>query len=274
MNIDKYLYEIIDDYKHAESEREKTEIFNDFCQSLWSCKNKRRTYMKTIRFKVRNDLLQTEIGQIFNTWSEVEYKGYKATTQDADWCNIIRQKINNLYTRYFDDEVILNRDYMELLKTSKTLYYRWIDGDVFDAEELTSILENAFYKAEELKSTYKKQKIKLSWSEYKDIIEGFLLKMFNNCQLIEDYENGNKLVTIYDFFTEDNFYVKYICNSLEGEMLKWQKKKHKVRDHQKYKHCKECGVLIEKTGRNTQYCIKCKEIKRKETKRNWWNKNH
>lgn len=225
---------------------------------------------------MRNDLLQTEIGQIFNTWSEVEYKGYKATTQDADWCNIIRQKINNLYTRYFDNEVILNKDYIGLLKTSKAMYYRWIDGDVFNAEELTSILEDAFYKAEELKKIYQKQKIELSWNEYKDIIEGFLLKMFNNCQLIEDYEAGNKLVTIYDFFTEDNFYVKYICNSLEGEMLNYQKEKAGLKRgrNKSYKHCKECGVLIEKTGKNTQYCIKCKETKRRETKRNWWNKTH
>ena len=105
MNIDKYLYEIIDDYKNADSEEEKTEIFKDFCSSIWGSKNKRRTYTKTIKFKVRSDLLESEIGQIFNTWSEVSYTGYKAMTKDTDWCSLIRQKINNLYTRYFDEEV-------------------------------------------------------------------------------------------------------------------------------------------------------------------------
>ena len=59
MNIDKYLYEIIDDYKTADSEEEKAEIFKDFCSSIWSSKNKRRVYTKTIKFRVINDLLNT-----------------------------------------------------------------------------------------------------------------------------------------------------------------------------------------------------------------------
>ena len=73
-------------------------------------------------------MLDSEIGQIFNTWSVVEYTGYKAMTNDTDWCSLIRQKINNLYTRYFDEEVILKKDYMNLLKTPYNLYYRWIKG--------------------------------------------------------------------------------------------------------------------------------------------------
>ena len=85
IDIDRYLYEIIDDYKHAESNEDKIEIFNDFCSFIWSNKNKRRLYTKQIKFKVRDDLLETDIGQIFNTWSEVEYTGYKVMTKDNDW---------------------------------------------------------------------------------------------------------------------------------------------------------------------------------------------
>ena len=275
MNIDKYLYEIIDDYKGTISEEEKSEIFKDFCSSIWSNKNKRRTYTKTIRFKVRDDLLNTEIGQIFNVRSEVDYIGYKAMTKDTDWCSLIRQKINNLYTRYFDKEVILKKDYMNLLKTPYNLYYRWLKGTEMNPEELSSIIEDSLFEAEKLKSVYQKQKIELSWEEYKNVIEEFLQRAFNNCKLIEDYEI-DKLTTkyIYELASEDNFYIKYICDSLEGEMMMWQKKFYEVRQHQKYKRCKECGRLIEKTGKNTQYCTECRNIKRKETKRNWWNKTH
>lgn len=261
MKIDKYLYEIIDNYKDADSTEEKNEIFNSFCSSVWGSKNKRRVYTKTIRFKVRADLLESEIGQIFNTWSEVEYIGYKAMSSDTDWSNLIRQKINNLYTRYFDEQVILKKDYMNLLKTPYNLYYRWLKGTEFNANELTNILEDSIYKADELKSIYQKQKMKLSWSEYKKVIEEFLRRAFDNCKLIEDYENEsltNKY--IYNFATEDNFYVSYICKSLEGEMLKWQKEYYGLQRgrNKQYKRCKECGALIEKTGNRLQYCSNCK----------------
>ena len=259
MNIDNYLYEIIDDYKNADSIEEKNEIFNSFCSSIWSSKNKRRVYNRQIKFKVRTDLLETDIGKIFNAWSEIDYIGYKAMTKDSDWCSLIRQKINNLYTRYFDEEVILKRDYMNLLKTPYHLYYRWIKGAEMNADELTDNIESSIYKAAELKSVYQKQKMELSWSEYKKVIEEFLRRAFDNCKLIEDYEN--ECLTdkyIYNFATEDNFYISYVCKSLECEMLKWQKKYYHIRDHKKYKRCKECGALIEKTNNRVLYCKQCK----------------
>lgn len=263
MNIDKYLYEIIDDYKNADSEEEKSEIFKDFCSSIWSNKNKRRIYTKTIRFNVRSDLLETEIGQIFNTWSEVEYIGYKSMTDDTDWCSLIRQKINNLYTRYFDKEIILNKDYMKLLKTPYNLYYRWIKGEEMKSEELTNVIDESVHKAKELKSMYQKQKMELSWEEYKKVIEEILCSIFNNSKLIEEYENNyftNKY--IYELANEDNFYVSYFCKSLEGRMLNYQKEYYGLKRgrNKQYKHCKECGALIEKSGNKKMYCDKCAEL--------------
>lgn len=270
MKIDKYLYEIIDDYKNTNSVEEKNEIFNSFCSSIWSNKNKRRVYTKTIRFKVRSDLLETEIGQIFNAWSEVDYTSYREMSSDTSWCGLIRQKINNLYTRYFDEEVILKKDYMNLLKTPYNLYYRWIKGTEMNADDLTNMIEDSIYKAEELKSMYQKQKMKLSWNEYKKVVEEFLKRAFDNCKLIEDYESEsltNKY--IYNFITEDNFYISYICKSLEGEMLKWQKKYYQVREHKEYKRCKECGALIEKTNNRVLYCKECKYKKQLEWSNNY-----
>ena len=271
MSIDSYLYEIIDDYKNTTLEKEKTEIFRDFCSSLWSSKNKRRTYVKTIKFKVRNDLLDTEVGQIFNSWSQVDYIGYKATVKEIDWCSLIRQKINNLYTRYFDENVILKKDYMDLLKTPYNYYYRWIKGAEMNVDELVGIIESSVHKANELKIMYQKQKMKLSWEEYKKIIEVFLLKCFNNCKLIEDYEINNLTNKyIYELASEDNFYIKYICSSLEGYMLNYQKKSvglsvpSTTKQNKKYVNCKECGKLIEKSSNKKMYCDKCaKEIEKR-----------
>ena len=222
-NIDKYLYEIIDDYKNSDSDEEKSDIFKSFCSSIWSSDNKRRVYTKTIRFTVRKDLLNTYIGQVFDMWSEIEYKGYKSMTKETDWCSLIRQKVNNLYTRYCDKDVILKKDYMNLLKIPKNLYYQWINGTDMCADELTAIIDDAIDDAEKLKTTYQKQKMNLSWNDYKKVVEGFFQRCFDNCQMIEDYEDNSKLNTIYDFMNEDNFYVKYFCKSLESYMKNYNK---------------------------------------------------
>lgn len=264
-----YLYEIIDDYKNAKTTEERNEAFNSFCSSVWGSKNKRRVYNKQIKFKVRNDLLESDIGQIFNTWSEVDYIGYKAMSKDFDWASLIRQKVNNLYTRYCDKEVILNKDYMELLRTPKNLYFRWTKGFELNANELTSLIEDSIYKAANLKTYYQKQKMQLSWTEYKRIIEGFFEKIFSNCQLIEDYESHNlQNQFIYELATEDNLYVKYICKSLESYMRNYQKEYYDLKRgrNKKYKRCKECGGLIENTGNKKMYCAECAK---KKTKINW-----
>ena len=284
MNIDKYLYEIIDDYKNADSEEEKAEIFKDFCSSIWGCKNKRRIYTKSIKFKVRNDLLGTEVGQIFNAWSQVDYIGYKSMTKDTDWYSLIRQKINNLYTRYFDKDVILKKDYMNLLKTPYNLYYRWIKGIEIDIDNLVDIIEDAIHKAEDLKNIYQKQKMELSWEDYKKVIEGFLQKIFDNCKPIEEYEADNLTNKyIYELASEDNSYVKCFCDSLEGEMLNYQKYYYGLsvpsttKQHIQHKRCKECGKLIEiksKKDYSTKYCGECRDEKIRESKRKWWNNNH
>lgn len=266
VNIDKYLYEIIDDYKHSGSDEEKDDIFKSFCSSIWSSKNKRRVYTKAIRFSVRKDLLQTDIGQVFDVWSEVDYTGYKAITKETDWRSLIRQKVNNLYTRYFDKEVILKKDYMNLLNTPKRLYYQWIDGVKMDADELTTIIDDAIDDAQKLKITYQKQKMELTWSEYKKVIEGFFQKCFDNCKLIEDYEKDSKYCGIYDFINEDNFYIKYFCKSLESYMKNYNKEYYGLKRgrDKKYKRCKCCGKMIEKTNNRVLYCNNCKKNKQKE----------
>ena len=279
-NTEKYLYEIIDDYKHSNSDEEKSDIFKSFCSSIWSCENKRRVYTKTIRFSVRKDLLYTDIGQVFDVWSEVEYKGYKSMSKETDWCSLIRQKINNLYTRYFDKEVILKKDYMSLLNTPKRLYYQWSDGMEMDADELTTIIDDAIDEAEKLKIKYQKQKMELSWNDYKKVIEGFLQRCFDNCKLIEDYEKDSKYCGIYDFMNEDNFYIKYFCKSLETYMQNYQKhyyglyvKGSKDKNY-KIKRCKSCGSLIKNDAKNRQYCLDCGVLRRLETKRDWWKNNN
>lgn len=265
---DSFLYEIIEDYKESKTEEEKDEIFRSFCSSIWSSDNKRRIYKKSVRFNVRKDLLQTELGQVFDTWSDIEYTYYKSMTKDENWRFIIRQKVNNIYTRYFDKEVILGKEYMSLLKVPKKLYYQWISGIDMETATVTGIIDDAIDNAEKVKLRLQKEKMSLSWNEYKKFVEDFLMRCFDNCRLIGEYEDNTKINTRLDFLTEDHFYVSYICRTLEGYFKNYQKEYYGVRrGHGNiYSRCKQCGSIIEKTGNKRMYCNKCaieKERKRK-----------
>ncbi len=266
---DDFLYEIIEDYKEAKTQEENDEIFNSFCSFIWSSNNKRITYEKSIKFNVRRDLLDTDLGQVFDIWSNIEYRYYKSITKEQYWCPIIRQKINNIYTRYFDKEVILGKEYMDLLKTPKRLYYEWLSGIDMDATTVTEIIDDAIDKSIKVKSRLQMEKMNLSWNDYKKIVEGFLRKAFDNCKLIDEYEDKTKIITRLDFLTEDHFYVRYICKILEGYFRNYQKDYYGVRRGHKniYSHCKICGSIIEKTGNKRLYCNKCAKIKKKESNR-------
>ena len=264
---DSFLYEIIENYKETKTEEEKNEIFHSFCSSIWSSNNKRRIYKKSIRFNVRKNLLQTELGQVFDTWSDIEYTYYKSMTKDENWCSIIRQKINNIYTRYFDKEVILSKEYMDLLKTPKKLYYQWISGIDMNVDTVTEIIDDVIDNAEKVKVKLQKEKMSLSWNDYKKIVEEFLRRCFDNCKLIGEYEDKTKINTMLDFLTEDHFYVGYICRTLENYFKNYQKEYYGVRrGHGNiYSRCKQCGSVIEKTGNRRLYCNQCareRELKR------------
>lgn len=273
---EKYLYEIIENYKECETPEGKDEIFNSFCSSIWSSDNHRRKYTKSINFNVRKDLLETELGKVFDTWSSIEYTYYKSMTKEQNWCALIRQKINNIYTRYFDKDVILGKSYMDLLKKPKSLYYDWISGTEMDADVVTGIIDDAIDDSIKEKERLEREKMELSWSEYKGIINRFLRKCFNNSKLIGDYEDKSSVSSMYDFFTEDHFYVKYFNRCLDGEIRKWQKIYYNLAQNtrKKYMRCETCGSLMYKTGNKKKFCERCATERVLKSKRNWWNKHH
>ncbi len=287
-----YLYEIIEDYKNAPSETEKNDIRDSFLSFIRDCPNKRRTYTKSIRFKIREDLLETPIGQVFREYSNIGYRYYKALSKYRDWRSLIRQKINNLYTRYFDSEVILEKEFMELIGTPKRLYCQWLKElassktafppdspdaagpavSGWDAASLSKRLEKAMADSLIVKERLRREKMKLSWEEYQNLTDGFLKKCLDNCKTPDEYGGGG--APILDFLTEDNYYVKYICRSLDAYIKNYQKSYYNLKRGKniRYKRCRGCGALIENDARNRQYCPSCKKEKRKQTNRDYYAK--
>lgn len=263
-----YLYEIIEDYHSADTAEEKADIVRGFCDSIWNSPNRRRIYTKTIRFKVPQQLLGTELGKIFDTWSEIEYKGFKSLTKETDYASFIRQKVNNLYTRYFDQEVILQAEYLELLKVPKQLYLAWVHGELTAPDEVTAAIDDAIAQSIQVKKELQKEKMQMTWAQYKGMMERFFARIFQNAKLIEEYEETSAVCNLLDCMTEDNFYIRYFCRCLDGMMRNYQKDYYQVKRGLgvRYFRCRECRNLYERGNNNQKYCKSCAAIHRRTYK--------
>jgi len=256
-----YLYEILDDYREADDKKKK-KIFKSFCSSIWSCDNKRRVFNRDIKFSVDSRYLKTEIGEIFNSWSSISYITYKSMSKELDYASLIRQKVNNIYCIMFDKDVCQRKDYMKLIKTPKTLYFRWIKGEEYESEALTNTIDDAMSQAVSLKEKYSMQKLDLSWIEYKSLIETCFLRIFNNCIGLDDYEDKSKITVQTEVWHEDNFYISYFCKMLDGYLRNYQKKYYGLyvpgsRNKYILKRCTKCGSLYNQKKRNQKLCQKC-----------------
>lgn len=269
----KFLYEILDDYKDVNSDKEKNEIVNAFMKLVWSSKNKRSTYKKDLRFYVSKSLLNTEIGQIFNTYSEISYMSYRSMTKDTDYISLIRQKINNIYTNLCDGGVCLKKEYMDLIKLPKQMYYRWKDGEFYDVVTLSSQIEDIILQAECVKEKYAKHKMDIQWNDYKKLITPYFKRMFDNFVPLEIYEDKNHLTIDIDIWNEDNFAVAYLCKGLDGYMRNYQKEYYGVNKHKRLKRCIDCGCLFEVNNKanNRKRCNICKKTERKRINNNYYN---
>jgi hypothetical protein len=263
----KYLYEILDDYKDTVNDKEKEEIIKAFMKLIWASKNKRNTYLKDIRFSVSKSLLDTDIGKIFNTYSEISYTAYKSMTKDTDFISLIRQKTNNLYTNLCDGDVCLKKEYMDLIKQPKQMYYRWRSGEECDAATLTSSIENILEKADQVKEKYCKQKMNISWNDYKKLIVPYFKRMFDNFIPLDQFEDKSKFILDTDLWTEDNFAVSYLCKGLDGYMRNYQKEYYGIARGRNMNlvYC-ECGRRYNKKTNNQKYCPTCqKKIQQEKT---------
>jgi len=267
----KFLYEILDDYQCADSDDEKQDVFKAFCKGLWSIKNQRQTYTKNITYAIiDND--NSIYSNVFNMYKSVSYTAYNSTTKNQAAWFLLRQKINNIYTNMCDNSVCTKKDYLELLHMPKKLYFRYIQNKLdMTADELETELDTALTKAQDLFEMYSKQKMNISWKKYKKLIEGYLHKIFDNYICLDDFEDKTKLVMDINYWSEDNYVVKYIGKSLNGYMRNYQKEYYgfymlNQRDKRKYQRCLKCGKLFLIKNSQNKYCDECQKYQPMEIK--------
>ena len=268
----KYLYEILDDYKHIEN---KDEVFQSFMNLIWYSNNSRQVFTKYITFTMLPNLVETDIGKVFYEYLNIPYISSKTTTTNTDFVNLIRQKINNIYNNYFEKRLCTRKDYMELLHIPKKLYFRWEknQNDCENVDDLSRMLVESLSQAEELKNQYSKQKMNLTWKQFKPVAEKYIRRAFENYIPLDEYENKNEFVLDTDLWTEDNFAIKYICNCLQQSIKNYQKEYYGITvlgslDKRKYRRCIECDKLFLVNNKDNQStrCEECYDIWRKERK--------
>lgn len=257
------MYEIIDDYQCADDDDSRNEILDVFLQKLWNTKNTIHKYKKQIKYSVSSDL-KNSIADEFRKHESIEYIAYKSKTSNKDNWHLLRQKINNIYINMCDKDICIKKDVLNLLNTPRRLYYRYVkDDNICDLEELQRCISNALLEAKELAQKYRKQKLNISWKEYKEIISSFMFRIFNNYIPLEDYEDKNMISIDINFWMEDNYVVSYIGKSISGYMKNYQKEYFDIKRNKEYKQC-SCGGLLEKFNGNNRvgYHYKCNQCRK------------
>ena len=275
---DKYLYEILEDYKLNGN---KDEIFQCFMNGIWHSPNTRQIYTKYIKFTILHEIVNTDIGRIFYKYVNIPYTASKTMTQNQDYISLIRQKINNIYNNYCEPRLCTRKDYMELLHMPKVTYYRWEKyHDENDISDLENRIEYNLNKAQELKNQYSKHKMKLTWNQFKPFVEKYLRKAFNNYIPLDKFENKEQFVLDTDLWTEDNFAIKYLCKCLQFGIKNEQKKYYGLPilgslDKRKYKRCIDCGKMfcVKSKSNHVKRCDECKKEKRSIINHNNYIKN-
>lgn len=269
-----YMYEILEDYQLAESNAQKEELFASFCQMIWESPNQRTIVDKPITFRVKRRLLGTELGQIFSSYSSISHPVCPTSTKNTDFASLIRQKLNNLYTRYFDDTVCCRKEYLNLLRYPKKLYFQWEtslrDETVpwtFSPQALATHLEEHLAKAQQLKETYARETMQLSWHEFQNVAESYFRRLFEHYKPLDEYQNSQELTLYAGAWNEDNFCIRYFCRGLDGYFKNFQKTYYGLynansRRGVTYGRCTCGNLFLQNRQHNRKLCDNCRKQSR------------
>lgn len=275
------LNQILEEYKESDN---KNEIIDKFLIKLWNSEFTYKKYKKYYKYKVNNNLLNNrqDLIDLFNKYNQVEYLVCKSfySNSKINAIDYIRIHINNMYGYLFDKDIYYSKKYYNLLLTPKKEYFIAINSiknnNQVDYNILKSKIDKAFQEVEIIKNHCISKKNEMEFSKYKDLINIYIEKIFDNYISTEEYEkkHGWELNVKIDGWHEDNYVIKYFCKSLTGYM------KNYVRNMSSgnYINCKKCGVLIKKTNNRQKFCPTCwKEIRQEQNRNNfnrWYQKQN
>lgn len=260
-----YLTKIFDKYY----ETQDYNIVKEFRNRLWNT----LPYIKLERsytYFITDDVNETD-KTLLEKYKCQKYKILKSRYSKEEMFpeDYIKAKINSNYARYFDKDVYLDKKYYYYLANYKNIYFKYINGDVKD---LKKEINDNNKKVKEYKKLSIERKNKLSWKEYKGVVDRAIDNVFKNYVpldiKIENEEFTPNGVLDWD---DDNYIIGYVNKSINGEVIKFidEGKGNRCRKS-KIKHCEVCGKLIKyKSKKTPKYCSKCAKEIQQEQKNKW-----
>lgn len=260
-----YYYELGD-------ENEKETILKEFKKMLWGSKCKFKKYKRKYNYTVDKDLIKDrKLIDIFTSHESIEYmvaKGkYKSKLNSIDY---IRVKVNNLYGYYCDRDTYYKSEYYKCITVPKNEYIKLVRKII--AEESINIvdikykIERSLDEAEMYRKQSTSNKLNITWNDHKNIINGFIEKIFENYKPLEEVEDDSWEIdsVIIDGWNEDNYIISYFSKSLSGYYKNYVRKAAGISKYKEYIYCEACGKLTEKTSNRTKYCHICAKEKKLE----------
>ena len=232
-----------------------------YVKKIWNADNKYAITDKTVSFKL-GQTLDCKAAELFKHYLSITYPSPVRYIDSNNSWEILKQKINNIYSTLCDVNVCCNRDYIKCFYVPKHCYFEYVKKENINLDCLKRQIDKSLKQREVLFEKYTKSKINITWDDYKRLINTFLFKIMNNYIPIDEFENESSLVINITYWSEDNYVIKYIGNSLKGYMKNYQKEYFGVKRGNKkgYTYCAVCGKMVAKTGSRTKYCSDCSVI--------------
>lgn len=247
------------------SKKRDIKIIDEFRDRLWSS----LPYQKMNRYysyRLCEDKIESnEILKELEKYKYVEYKVLRSRydLNEVMVEDLVKARVNSNYGKYFDNEVYLGKQYYYQLANYKNIYFRYINGE---CNNVIDEIGNNTKLVEQYKQESIEKKIKLSWKDYKDFINGCIPKIFDNYipmdNLVEQgkWKPNDKLE-----WDEDNYIVKYINKSIDGYILTYINELKEKYNYIKEKQCYNCNKLFRPKSNKAKHCDKCaKEIRRQK----------
>ncbi len=246
---------VLNEVKQAEYIIEKGEVGNKPTSTLF-------LLGKYYRQKENLDKEQT-----FNKLNEFMLQNYK-NYNSALWENIIEDisKKANKYPLREIGHIEITQSELDKISVDNLKYQKLLFTMLCHAKFYNLISENNnSWINTDIKEIYRSARVTVKYRNDKflylnDLEQIGLISFSNKNDNLNIRVNfvdidGETVLEIGDFRELGYEYLNYIGNG-------------------KFIRCSECDRLIRKNGNNTHYCTECKNIKRLEIKRNWWNKNN
>ena len=247
---------ILNEAKQAEHIIEKGEVGNKPTSTL---------FLLGKYFRQKENLNKEQTFNKLNEFMQQNYKNYNSALWE-DIIEDISKKANKYSLRELDSISITQFELDKILETDNLRYQKLLFTMLCYAKLYNCISENNNgWINTDIKDIYRVARVTVKHRNDKflylnDLEQMELISFSNKNDNLNIRVNfvdidGESVLDVNDFRELGYEYLNYIGN---GNFIR----------------CSECNRLTRKTGKNTHYCNECKNIKRLETKRNWWNRNN